>query len=53
MCGRDRNFDAAGPHTLKIYGVDPGVVLEKIVIDTGGLRPSYLGSPETSASANR
>ncbi len=40
-----------GPHTLKIYGVDPGVLLEKIVIDAGGLKPSYLGPPETLVSA--
>jgi len=38
---------AAGSHTLKIYMIDPGVLLEKIVIDNGGLRPSYLGPPET------
>src|SRR5713226_5357702 len=38
---------AAGPHVLKIYMVDPGVVLDKIVLDVGGLRPSYLGPPET------
>src|SRR5881396_81592 len=25
---------------------DPAVVLEKIVINTGGLQPSYLGPPE-------
>jgi Glycosyl hydrolase family 115/Gylcosyl hydrolase family 115 C-terminal domain len=37
----------AGAHTLKIYMVDAGVVLDKIVIDTGGLKPSYLGPPET------
>jgi len=37
----------AGAHTLKIYMVDPGVLLEKIVVDNGGLRPSYLGPPET------
>jgi hypothetical protein len=37
----------AGAHTLKIYMVDAGVVLDKIIIDTGGLRPSYLGPPET------
>ena len=36
-----------GAHTLKIYMVDAGVVLDKIVVDTGGLRPSYLGPPET------
>jgi len=38
---------AAGSHVLKIYMVDPGVVLDKIVLDVGGLRPSYLGPPET------
>ena len=27
--------------------LDPGVVLDKIVLNTGGLRPSYLGPPET------
>lgn len=38
---------AAGPHVLKLYMIDAGVVLDKIVIDTGGVRPSYLGPPET------
>ncbi|HTY59734.1 MAG TPA: glycosyl hydrolase 115 family protein, partial [Bacteroidota bacterium] len=28
-----------GYHTLKIWMVDPGVVLEKVVVNTGGLRP--------------
>jgi hypothetical protein len=37
----------AGAHVLKIYMLDPGVVLDKIVLDTGGLRFSYLGPPET------
>jgi Glycosyl hydrolase family 115/Gylcosyl hydrolase family 115 C-terminal domain len=46
-------FATAGAHTLKIYMIDPGVVLEKVVIDQGGLRPSYLGPPETLASAQR
>jgi hypothetical protein len=36
-----------GKHTLSIYYVDPGVALDKIVVDLGGLRPSYLGPPET------
>ncbi len=44
------HFDAAGPHTLTIYMIDPGVVLDKIVIDQGGLRPSCLGPPETRVS---
>jgi len=41
------NVTRAGSHLLKIYMIDPGVVLDKIVIDAGGVRPSYLGPPET------
>jgi hypothetical protein len=40
-----------GVHTLKIWMMDPGVVLDKIVLDFGGLRPSYLGPPETMIPA--
>ncbi len=36
-----------GYHILKIRAADPGIVLQKIVINTGGLRPSYLGPPES------
>ena len=37
----------AGQHVLKLYMIDPGIVVDKIVLDSGGLRPSYLGPPET------
>ena len=37
----------AGAHVLKVYMVDAGVVLDKIVMDMGALRPSYLGPTET------
>ena len=35
--------DGPGKHKLTIFAVHPGVLLQKIVIDTGGLRPSHLG----------
>jgi hypothetical protein len=41
------NIAKPGYHTLKIWAVDPGVVLERVVVRHGALRPSYLGPPES------
>ncbi|MBT9394600.1 glycosyl hydrolase 115 family protein [Hymenobacter sp. NST-14] len=36
-----------GEHVLRFWRVDPGVVLEKLVISTGPLPATYLGPPPT------
>lgn len=38
---------AAGWHDLHLVAVDAGVFVDKIVLDFGGLYPSYDGPPET------
>ncbi|WP_207495836.1 glycosyl hydrolase 115 family protein [Aridibaculum aurantiacum] len=41
-------FLPAGKHTLKIYAVDPGVMLDEIRIDIGGLKKAYSTLPPTT-----
>jgi hypothetical protein len=36
-----------GRHTLKFWALDPGLVLQRLVIDGGGEQPSNLGPPES------
>ncbi|NTS43616.1 glycosyl hydrolase 115 family protein [Flavisolibacter sp. BT320] len=42
-----------GRHTLKYWMISPGVVLQKIVVDLGGLKPSYLGPQETLLNSKK
>lgn len=41
------SVDKAGKHTIKYWMVDPGLVLQKLVLDLGGLKPSFLGPDQT------
>ncbi|KAK8058078.1 immunoglobulin I-set domain-containing protein [Apiospora phragmitis] len=41
------NITREGAHTLRVWGLAPSVVVQKIVVDLGGERPSYLGPPES------
>jgi len=39
-----------GIHRLRFRVLEPGIVLQKILINTGGLKQSYLGAPESKLS---
>jgi len=40
-------IDQPGKHTLTVWMVDPGVILDRIVLYTKSPRPSYFGPPES------
>ncbi|HEX8316145.1 MAG TPA: glycosyl hydrolase 115 family protein, partial [Flavisolibacter sp.] len=43
----EHRISKPGKHTVKYWAVSPAVILQKLVIDFGGMKPSYLGPPET------
>jgi hypothetical protein len=43
----DHSINKSGKHTIKYWMISPAVVLQKMVIDFGGVKQSYLGPPET------
>jgi hypothetical protein len=43
----------AGFHTIKIFMIDPEVVLERIVVDPDNSHPSYFGAPSIQLGGNK
>ncbi|WP_207533127.1 glycosyl hydrolase 115 family protein [Desertivirga arenae] len=38
-------ISSSGKHILSFWRIDPGVVLQRLILNSGGLEPSYLGPP--------
>ncbi len=41
------HYIMAGSHALNLWALEPAITFQKIVIDLGGVRQSYLGPPES------
>lgn len=49
----NHRIDKTGLHTIRFRVLDPGIVLQKVMLDLGGLKPSYLGAPESKLSSSK
>jgi hypothetical protein len=43
---------AQGAHTLNLWALTPSITFQKVVINFGGLRDSYMGPPESQRFVN-
>ncbi|ORY30028.1 hypothetical protein BCR39DRAFT_598553 [Naematelia encephala] len=44
------SLDKNGKHTIKIFGMTTGIIIERVIVDLGGIKSrgySYLGPPES------
>ncbi|MBD1432957.1 glycosyl hydrolase 115 family protein [Sphingobacterium sp. DN00404] len=44
----EHDFPEAGEYRIRIRPLEQGIVIQKIMLDFGGLKPSYLGAPESA-----
>ncbi len=47
VLGTTHTVARPGAHVLKFWSVDPGIVVQRLVVDTGSLKPTLLGPAES------
>lgn len=43
----EHHFDGPGEYTIRVRPLEHGIVIQKLVLDFGGVKPSYLGPPQS------
>jgi hypothetical protein len=41
------NVTQEGAYKLRVWALAPSIIVQKVIVDLGGVRPSYLGPPES------